>query len=56
MGGHLWSVIEKSGDKYLVVTTSDNETVARETFRKTLGSTINIEKVEYVSFVHAVQS
>lgn len=55
MGGHLWKIQELNGDKYLIVTTSDNEQAARETFRKVLGSTINIYKVEYVSFVHAVQ-
>ena len=55
MPGHLWEISEINGDKYLIVTTSNNEEQARELFRKVLGSSADIYKVKYVSFVHAIE-
>jgi hypothetical protein len=55
MTGHLWDVHELSGKSYLIVTKSNNEETARETFRKSLGSSVNIYKVKYVGFVSAIE-
>jgi len=56
MPGHLFKITELNGDYYMIVTTSNNEEAARELFRKVFGSSANVYKVEYISFVHACQS
>ena len=52
MSGHLHEI---NGDKFLVVTKTDRESEARDVFRKVFGSTANIYKVKYLSFVHCIQ-
>jgi len=59
MPGHLWSITELFTDNhkdYLIVTKSNNEDAARETFRRSLGSSLNIYKVKYMGFVSAIES
>ncbi|HLG26725.1 MAG TPA: hypothetical protein VI423_02975 [Paenisporosarcina sp.] len=56
MPGHLFKITELNGDQYMIVTKQNSEDAAREEFRKVFGSSANVYKVEYVSFVHHCQS
>ena len=55
MPGHLWTIELLNGSKYNIVTKSNNEEAARESYRKSLGSVNEIYKCLYVDFVHVVQ-
>lgn len=55
MSGHSWLIILTNGNRYTVVTKSNNEESARELYRKSLGSRNEIYECRYEKFVHAVQ-
>lgn len=55
MSGHSWTVILTKGERYTVVTKSNNEESARELYRKSLGSRNEIWECRYEKLVHAVQ-
>jgi len=54
MTGHLFIIIE-NGKFYKVVTKSNDKEAAKNTFRKSLGSSLYELGCEYVGFVAAVE-
>lgn len=56
MPGHLFEVTLIDGNKYNIVTKSNNEEAAREAYRRSLGSRNEIYTCLYIEFMHVVET